>query len=163
MSLFDNSFYRWRETYFVFHQQADRPTTAQFQAALQKLDQKLEVQDLKGDDDDKFVSATVIAADACAAIDINFVEGEEVSEQLETLAVELKEGAANDAERAQIRRLADCDARLDLLHFELMVDLGEDDDDFLTGFDPGALLAVLESLADLCAGIGVDPASAAVM
>ncbi|NIP85403.1 MAG: hypothetical protein GTO03_07500 [Planctomycetales bacterium] len=163
MSLFDNSLYRWRETYFVFHQQDHRPTTAEFQAALQKLDQKLELEELKGDENDKFLTATVIAPDAYAAIDINFVEGEEVAEQLETLSAELKEGAANDAERALIRRLADCDARLDLLHFELMVDLGEEEDDFLTGFDPAALLAVMEALADLCQGIGVDPAAATVM
>jgi len=163
MSLFDDNLYRWRETYFVFHKRAKRPTAEQVKDALQRLHQKLELEDLKADDQGKFVSATVIAPNAYSAIDIGYVDGEEVAEQLETLPAELKGGAADDAERAQVRKLADCDGRLDLLHFELMVDFGEDDDDFATAFDPGALLAVMETLTELCDGIGVDPAAATVM
>ena len=163
MSLFDNSLYRWRETYFVFHKRAKRPTAEQVKDALQRLHQTLELENMKADDQGKFVSVTVIAPNAYSAIDIGFVEGEEVAEQLETLPAELRDGAADDAERATIRNMAGCDARLDLLHFELMVDFGEDDDDFVNTFDPGALLAVMETLTELCDGIGVDPAAATVM
>jgi hypothetical protein len=163
MSLFDNKLYRWRETYFVFHKQAKRPTAEQVKEALEELHQTLELEDLKADDQGRFVSATVFAPNAYAAMDIGFVAGEEVAEQMETLPAELRDGAADDAERAKVRNLSGCDARLDLLHFEMMVDFGDEDDEFVGGFDPGALLAVMEALTELCDGIGVDPAAAIVM
>ncbi|NIL97364.1 MAG: hypothetical protein GTO53_13635 [Planctomycetales bacterium] len=163
MSLFDNNLYRWRETYFVFFEQAKQPTAQQVKEALQQVNQTLELEELKADDQGRFVSVTVMAPDAYAAIDIGLVTGEEVVEQLETLPAELKEGAIDDAERAKVRNLSGCDARLDLLHFEMMIEFDDDDEEALGGFDPGALLAVMEALTELVNGIGVDPAAATVM
>jgi hypothetical protein len=163
MSLFDNNLYQWRETYFVFHQQANRPSAAQVQEMLQALSLNLEIEDLKADENGQFISATVFAPEAYSAIDMGFVIGDEVDEQLETLRPELRDGITAEAERAKISRLAECDARLDLLHFELMVDFGDEDEEFVAAFDPMALLTVMESLMDLCDGVGVDPAAATVM
>ena len=45
-----------------------------------------------------------------------------------------------------------------------MVDFGEEEDEeFIPAFDPMALLAIMESLTELCDGVGVDPAAATVM
>lgn len=163
MSLFDNSLYRWRETYFIFHQLARRPTVQEVSDALSGLNQRVELQDLNADDDGKFDSVTIIAPDAYAAIDINYVSGEEVAEQLVTLHEELKASAAGDEERDKVAQVAECDARLDLLHFEQAVELDEADDEFGSSFDPGALITVLEALTEVTDGVGVDPASASVM
>ena len=61
-------------------------------------------------------------------------------------------------ERRKWDRLKSCDARFDIYHFEQVVlpDGEEDDEGFL---DPGALLIVLQHIAKLCHGVGVDPQS----
>ena len=57
-----------------------------------------------------------------------------------------------------LAKLSTCDARLDILHFEQLTSAMTEDDDeeFL---DPGALLGVAESLAQLVDGVAVDPGS----
>ena len=56
-----------------------------------------------------------------------------------------------------LERLPECSARLDIYHFERTVYPEADDEDDL--MDPGALLSVLQRLAELCEGIPVDPQS----
>jgi hypothetical protein len=164
MSLFDNSMYRWRETYFVFHQVSERPSAERLKQAVAGLHQHLQVEDLKANDVGQFESMTIVAPDAYAAIDISYVEGEEVAEQLEMLLDELKKSAEDDDERSKVARLKQCDARLDLLHFEQAMEYDDDEEDeFGSAFDPGALIAVMEALTEMCDGVAVDPAAASVM
>ena len=55
-------------------------------------------------------------------------------------------------------RLAGCDARFDILHFEEVSEEGEEET-----FDPSALLMVIEALAKLTDGVAVDPQSGTIM
>ncbi len=71
---------------------------------------------------------------------------------------ELKASADGPQERAKLARLPKCDARFDLLHFEEMTP-GSTGDEFDEMLDPSALLIVLEALASLTKGVGVDPQS----
>ena len=93
-------------------------------------------------------------------MDLTCIAGEEVVEQMQELAVEMKEMAGPD-ELPVINRIPECTARLEVYHFEQMVFVGasgaeDEPDDFM---DPGSLLVVLERIADLCDGIVVDPQS----
>jgi hypothetical protein len=63
-------------------------------------------------------------------------------------------------ERAKLARLPQCDARLDIMHFEQVVESEDGEDDML---DPSALLLVLEALVKLTGGVGIDPQAGALM
>ena len=163
MSLFDHFGYRWRETYFLFHEVRRRPTTAQLEAVLEDLAQRIEIRDLKGDDAGYLEAVTLFAPNAYAAIDVSFAEGEEVLDQIASLQEELEGSLTDPEEIEKLHQLPSCNARLDLLHFEQILEGGEDDEDYSAAFDPGALLLVMEALSELCNGVGVDPASASVI
>ena len=62
-------------------------------------------------------------------------------------------------EKANYQRLTEWNARFAVYHFEQVVDdLAEDEI-----IDPGSLLLVLEKLARLCHGVGVDPQSGSLV
>ncbi len=93
-------------------------------------------------------------------MDISYIFGEEVVEQVQTLVEEMGIGQ-NDIEAERVQRIKGCNARYDIYHFEQVM-MSEDDDD--EGFfDPGALLIVLQCLANLCKGTGVDPQTGTVV
>ncbi|MCE9545997.1 MAG: hypothetical protein K8T25_10820 [Planctomycetia bacterium] len=165
MSTFDDGGYRWRETYFVFFRSAARPTLEQFEKTFGRLRKQFELAELKANEEGLFDSARIIAAEANAAIDVSFVDGEEVTEQLKALRSEIRPVAEDDDERKKLKLLRECDARLDVLHFERVTDFGfaDDEDEPDEMLDPGALLIVMERLVKLCDGVGVDPASSAVI
>jgi hypothetical protein len=158
MSLFENDEYQWRETYFILFKDDDRPPAEDVKHALQKMDPRYEVRDVRADDEGRFESLTLVAPDDYAAMDISFVTGEEVIEQTAELTNELLKGAFSDEERGVIRQLSEYRCRFDVYHFEQLVFVGRDsegeDDDFM---DPGALLSVMEKIASLCEGVVVDP------
>ena len=54
-----------------------------------------------------------------------------------------------------MEKIARCDARLDVLHFEQLVD--NDDEEPEEMLDPSALLIVLNGLAKLTGGVALDP------
>jgi hypothetical protein len=92
-------------------------------------------------------------------MDISYVGGDEVTEQVAELTRELRRSAATKHEKDRLEKLATCDARFDVFHFQQLVadrfrNDDEDEDEFL---DPGTLLLVLKRLARLCHGIAVDP------
>ena len=64
-------------------------------------------------------------------------------------------GHLTDEEQEKAARLDACDARYEVFHFEQMGAI-DDEEGFL---DPGALLMVLEQLAELCDGVVIDPQS----
>jgi hypothetical protein len=129
---------------------------------LKDLGQRYEVHDVRTDDDGRFESATVLAPDDFAGMDITYVSGDEVREQLDEMLEEIGKATLNIGQIDKLTKIAKCDARFDIYHFE---QVGSSDDDFEGDemLDPGALLIVLERLAKLCNGVGFDPQSGTLM
>jgi len=164
MSLFEESGFQWRETYFVLFPMSRRPQAAAVREALQRLDARYQISELQASENSEFESVTLKSPDDFAAMDISYMDGEEVAEQVQELlksASQSKKSQEALLDPDQLALLRTCDARLDVLHFEQMADSGAgDDDEFL---DPGALLVVLERLRQICTGLVVDPQSGSVM
>jgi hypothetical protein len=162
MSLFANGNYRWRETYFVLFEQCKLPSPQELRHALEKLGDGYEIREESLDEDGQIEAMTVVSAYDFAAMDISFVSGEEVAEQIAELQSELDVAELAESEQAKWKQLSRCNARFDIYHFEQIVDTdaGNDDDEFM---DPGSLLAVLQRLASLCDGVGVDPQADTLM
>ncbi len=162
MSMFENDQYRWRETYFVLFDSSKTPTLQKVEETLASLDSRFVLTNLRSDSYGRLESLTVLAPDDFAALDICYVEGEEVTELVDGLADEL-EPMETDAEGgAQIDKIRRCDARFDVLHFEQLTDLDEEDE-LGEMLDPSALLMVIEALAELTGGVAVDPQSGALL
>src|SRR5690606_16405586 len=103
MSLFENDRYQWRETYFVFFDRARRPSWPQIQQALQKINAHFEVSAPRLDSEGGFESVTLMAPEAYSALDISYLEGEEVLEQGEQVYDEMKDLVADASERAKLK------------------------------------------------------------
>jgi hypothetical protein len=160
MSLFENNEYRWRETYFVLFERSNRPSCADIRAVLSDLGDRYEIGELAESEGGEFESLTLYSPMDSSAMDILLVEGEDVTDQIHELLHEWKGTALSEHEKKSINRLKQCELRLDVLHFERIVDDGEDEDEVL---DPGGLLIVLEKLGKLVHGIAIDPQSGAMM
>lgn len=161
MSTFEREGFQWRETYFIFFSAQRRPKLKQIERALKNLSGRFELSGGSAADADAFESLTLLSPDDHAAIDISYVAGEEVAEQVAMLKREIKSSALDADEKQKLARLPTLDAKLDLLHFAEVSD-GEDDplDEML---DPSALLLVMESLVQLTGGVGVDPQSGSLI
>jgi hypothetical protein len=164
MSTFENQGYRWRETYFVLFDINNRPTVSQVEAALAVLNDRFELQNLQADDEGRFESVTLMSPDDFAALDICFLQGDEVDEQVAQLNKDMRKSGED---KSQLKKLAAANARLDVLHFQdvlsgmaggAITKDGEGDEDELDEmFDPSALLIVLDALVELTEGVAVDP------
>ena len=82
MSLFENDEYRWRETYFVLMEARCRPVGDVIREALRKENRRYEISDARLSPDGQFESLTLYSPDDNAAMDITYIDGEEVAEQL---------------------------------------------------------------------------------
>jgi hypothetical protein len=164
MSLFANEQYRWRETYFVLFQESHRPSVAELKKMLHGLGAGHQVTNVSVDDDGSLESLTVLSPSDFSGMDITYVTGEEVQEQVEEIAANLRDASLTKEEKAKLKRLADCDARFDIYHFAKIAedDTNDslDEDEFV---DPGSLLMVLSRLARLCEGIAYDPQSGTLL
>ena len=98
MSLFENEAYRWRDTYFVLFREKDRPSCEATLHAFESLGPRHSVQDLRRDDSGRLESLTLLSPDDFSAMDISYVSGEEVTEQVENLL--------QDYEQAEIDKAA---------------------------------------------------------
>ena len=156
MSLFSNSDYRWRETCFVLMASSSRPLVEEVRS---QLDAQFEIGQFSADDEGRLETLTVFSPNDFSAMEICFVDGDDVTEQMEDLLKELKQSLLED-DFPRLDEIAKCDARLDVLHFERIMDPMDDEDEFL---DPGSLLLVLEQLASQCDGIGIDPQSGTII
>jgi hypothetical protein len=157
MSTFEDQSYQWRETYFVLFDAAKRPSLAKISKKLLALYPRFQLINATGDEHGQFDSLTLHSPDDYAALDISYMEGEEVTEQAATLVDELRSTALDKEEKQKLVRLKGCTGRFDVLHFEEKVfDTGDEDepDEVL---DPAALLIALDALVDLTDGIGIDP------
>jgi hypothetical protein len=160
MSLFENANYQWRETYLVLFESTRRPTAERVKTALEELGRQYEIFNVRSDEGGLFDSLTLVSPDDYAAMDVSYVSGEEVTEQTKELINELKQTAATATEINDLKRITGLDARFDIYHFEEIVTGDEEDDEFM---DPGCLLQVIEELTRLVDGVGLDPASGALL
>ena len=158
MSLFENPEYRWRETFLVLFRDGQRPSTDAFRKTMERLGDRYEIDTVVENDRSQLESLTLLAPADNAAMDISFVEGEEVAEQLEELRRQISEDDVMPEEEEKMAMLDQCDVRFDILHFEHVQDFleEEEDDEFM---DPGGLLIVAETISALCQGVAVDPQS----
>jgi hypothetical protein len=155
MSLFADSRYHWRETYFVLFDRKQRPRAADVRKALHDLGPRIELKELAEDDDGYLDSMTVLSHADAAGMDVTYVEGEEVKEQIVQLRQEWKGKRASAGEKPHLVRALHADARYDVFHFEEISDIPDEEDD--GPLDPGTLLLVLNKLARLCHGEALDP------
>jgi hypothetical protein len=153
MSGLEGDQFRWRDTYFVWFSSKRRPALKQIEATLRALPERFELEHPEEDEAGGFESLTLLSAGDHAALEISYLEGDDLREQAQSLAEEIKEGG--EAPRERLARLASCDARFDIMQFEQVEDDEEDED----MFDPSTLLIVLGALSKLVDGIGVDPQS----
>ncbi len=160
MSMFENGHYQWRETYFVLFPAERRPKLKDVQKAITRLHQHLTLTNLAADEEGQLESLTILAPDDFAALDISFLSGEEVLEQVAELVEEVEPSCCCEDEKSRLEELRTCDARLDIFHFEQMADADAENDEM---FDPSALLIVLDTLAELTEGISVDPQGGAML
>lgn len=162
MSTFERDEYKWRETYFVLFDSARRPSLKKIESVLRTLSERFVLSNPAADEDGRFESITVMSPDDYAALDISFEAGDEVTEQIEQITAEFKQGPLDAEERKKLDRLKAYDAKLDLLHFEQQT-ADETDDDADEMLDPSALLIVLDALVELTGGVGVDPQSGTLL
>ena len=155
MSLFADSRYQWRETYFVLFDHKHRPKAEEVQAALAELGPRLEVSELVENKWGQLESMTVLSHADAAGMDVTFVEGEEVKEQIAQLKQEWKGKKADAKEKPHLERVLHANARFDVFHFEEVSYMPDEEDD--GPLDPGTLLLVLNRLARLCHGEALDP------
>jgi len=160
MTMFETDRFHWRETYFVLFRSAKRPALAKVEATLRKLGNHFQLSDAQADENGLFESLTLLSPDDFAALDISYLEGEDVEEQVAALADEV--GAGEGTDPSKLTLLPKCNARFDIMHFEQLVENSDEDepDEML---DPSTLLIVLEALAELTDGVGIDPQSGSLM
>ncbi len=127
---------------------------------LLRINPRFELVNGEADDVGHFDSITLRSPQDYAAMDISYVSGEEVSDQVDELERDLK-GNIDATERPKLTQLAQCDAKFDILHFEQVSD--EDTGDESEMLDPSALLNVMDALIELTKGVGVDPQSGSLM
>jgi hypothetical protein len=157
MSLFDNSLYQWRETYFVYFRRADRPSLEHVEARLKTTGERLRIEGQRSNEDDRFESMTIFAPDSNAAMDVACVADDEVADACENLISEMT-GEAGLEDPESLAKLDGCDIRLEVMHFEEMVDYPDlEEEEMEEMLEPTALLGVLGALAAACKGVAVDP------
>lgn len=161
MSLFADSRYQWRETYFVLFDGKRRPKADAVRKAIEELKAKLEVVEASAADDGTLEAMTVLSHADSSGMDITFVAGEEVQEQVAELKKEWRGQPVTEDDKPKLELMLSATARYDIFHFEEVGDSLEDDDE--GPLDPGTLLLVLEKLARVCHGVSVDPQSGALL
>jgi hypothetical protein len=162
MSLFENEEYRWRDTYFVLFHANQRPTAGETLQAIETLGPRFQVQETRCDEEGRFESLTLVSPDDFSAMDISYVAGDEVEEQVDALLKGSHPQQLGKEEQHKWKMLKGCDARFDIYHFERIV-LSDDDDEDEVFLDPGGLLIVLECLGKLCRGVSIDPQAGTVL
>ena len=156
MSLFEDSNYEYRETYFVLFDQKNLPAAKDLFAAIKGLGSRYQIVE-SNEDEGLFESMSVVSQQDFSAMDIAYLEGEEVESQIVELQEQFKNATMTKEETEKLAKLRNFNARFDIFHFERVT--GEPEDIL----DPGGLLIVLAKLTELCDGIAVDPQSLSLM
>lgn len=151
--------YEWRETYFVLFPSRKRPLLSAVEIAVSKVGAHLRLSGQEADDEGRIEAINVQSPGDHSALEIDYHSGEEVALQVQELTEQLR---SDRAERDKLAKLKSCDARFEIMHFEMMSDdISDDADDEV--FDPSALLVVLDALVELTDGVGVDPQSGTLL
>jgi hypothetical protein len=153
LSLFEDGQYEYCDTFFIYLKDENRPTLDAVNAALQQLGHRCVVENVR-EDDGKFESATIKFASDCSAMDIVYVNGPEVLAQLGEIKEELRNLTLTPDTQGALKKMATCESRFDIFHFEEQNPNTEDE--FL---DPGGLLTVVGAISSTCDGVGYDPQS----
>jgi hypothetical protein len=153
LSLFENEKYEYCDTFFIYLKDENRPTLEAVNEALNALGQRCVVENVK-EQDGKFESATIKFASDCSAMDIVYVNGPEVLAQLGEIKEELRNLTLTPDTQGALKKMATCESRFDIFHFEEQNPNTEDE--FL---DPGGLLTVVGAISSTCDGVGYDPQS----
>jgi hypothetical protein len=132
------------------------------QKTLLAINSHYALSNLHADDQGRCESLTLISPDDFAAMDICFTSGDEVLEQTEALTAELSESVEPE-QRPILKQLKQYDGRFDVLHFEQIPELPDEDEETDELLDPGALLAVLNALAGITRGVAIDPQSGTIL
>jgi hypothetical protein len=154
VSLFEDENYVYRDTFFIHFEDGNRPTGEQVKSCIESLGEKYEFSGLR-EADGKFESVTIRSPHDSSAMDISYVVGEEVTEQIAGLMSDFRTITLSGDDHVKLKKLDGCNARFDIFHFEHKSDAPEGED----MLDPGGLLLVMERLASVCDGIGLDPQS----
>ena len=157
MSMFEDSRYRWRETYFVLFDAKKRPKLTRVAKTLSAMNERFALINLNADAQGQIDSLTLLSPDDFAALDICYTGGVEVSEQSVSLVEELKKAGSDIPPPIPWKQIRKCDGRFDVLHFEQVPEDVEEDAEDDGMLDPSALLIVLGALAGLTGGVAVDP------
>ena len=163
MSLFGNPDYRWRETYLILFPAEHRPTVTAVRKAFASVREHLELIDVRGSEEELLESLTVHSPEDYSAMDVSYVDGEEVTEQLPELVQELRQNAADEEERGQVKLVEKSSARLDVMHFQKRSAGESEEEDEDAFMDPGGVLRVLALLGRVCRGVAVDPQSGVIV
>jgi hypothetical protein len=143
----------------VLFDDEQRPTIKLALSAIQQIG-KFKVRNSSESESRLIESITITSSVDLVGLEILYVAGDEVVEEIEALVMELAEDAMLLGNEDSLTQLSAANARLDILHFEKITENsnGPSDDDEL--MDPGSLLAVTAALANLVSGVAVDPSSA---
>ena len=167
MSMFERSDYRWRETCFVLFDPSDRPELEKVEQVLSSINEQYLLMNLSGDERGLFDSLSLISPGDFSALDVCYIEGDEVIEQTASMIEEIGPAACVEAAQAArlpegIEKIKKYSGRLDVLHFEYTgTEAEQGDEDAM--LDPSALLLVLTALAALTDGVAVDPQSGTII
>lgn len=154
MSLFDDKRFQYRDTYLIFFAAAARPAVDAVQAAFRVPGSRFVTSSSRAQGK-LLESVSIESPEDNAAMDIAYVEGPEVRQQVKELLAEFRTITLTGDDSKRLGQLRDCDARFDVLLFE---QAGGGDE-----LDPGGLLLVIEKLCELTGGIGVDPQSMSLL
>ena len=158
MSLFGDPLYRWRETFLVLFQKEQRPLIETVQQALEGIGD-FDFEERSVSEDGLFESLTITSEVDLVGMQILYVEGEEVREEVENLASQILEDDLLSPEQGQLEQVNQATARFDILHFERLTGSSGDADDDEEYLDPGSLLAVAAELSKIVHGVAMDPGS----
>ena len=162
MSMFENDRYRWRETYFIQFEKKNRPMLVEVERRLAMMGEQLELTSPRADEEGRLESLTILAPEDFAALDISYIEGDEVLEQGEQFAAELTAAGCQEEDEPKLELLRTHSGRFDVLHFEQVAVTGEQDE-AEEMLDPSALLLVIDILVELTDGVAVDPQGGTIM
>jgi hypothetical protein len=158
VSLFGDRNYQYRDTYFVLFDRKNRPSDAKIKGLLAELGNKFKISELR-QENGQIESITLIDPQDFSAMDIAYVEGDDVSTQIKDIREEFRAITLRGEDVEKLKQIKDFDARFDIFHFEQVVS-DSDDEEFI---DPGGLLLVMEKLVQLCNGVGYDPQSQSLL
>lgn len=161
MSMFENDQYRWRDTYFVLFDSAKRPKLKTLLAKLAAVNTRFMMNNPAADSNGYAESLTLLSPEDYAALDISYLSGGEVRDQVQELLKELETPDCRKEERDRLEQIRKFDGRFDVLHFEQLSDATADDMEEM--FDPSSLLIVLDALVELTGGVAVDPQAGAML